>query len=205
MGLITFEYISENHASTMEEAYAEASERHRFVFGHRPKSGGIGCSLELRDVTPQYRGTGDALPDFQNKLLQEVKPGRCYGIEIDPPVLNANSVKSHMRNMPTKGRRVWELRYQLYHPETRLSTGRVTQPEEILGDHEKKNDAESVGRAIVESTKRRVNIRVIHKLKGLSPENAEILYKPSASERGGTYLFFGWVESDSNQATNLPI
>jgi hypothetical protein len=205
MGLITFEYISDNHASSMEEAYQDAVRRHKHHFGHRSRCGGIGCTAELSDVTPQYMGTGDSLQDFQNKVLQEVKPGRCYGIEMAPSVPNLNAVKSTMRNTPTKGEKKWELRYELYHPALGSTYGLPGRPEQVLGDYPMKNDAEAVGRGIVEQTKRTVNIRVIHKLKGMSPENARITYKPSASERGGTYLFFGWVESDSNQPTNLPL
>jgi hypothetical protein len=183
------QYYVQEQGSSMMEAYSravmDAVEEHGHEQGH---SGEINMSNGFDDITREFKNSGKKLADFVSYVMDSdrVLEDEAMAICIKEPITNTNTIKTQVKSKVVKGTRKWILWYVAY--ETGFG-------ERYLGKKKFKDEAIKVARKHTENTKKETVVVMERLLEDESPTAAIITYKPSSTERKGTYYFFGEARS----------
>jgi len=110
------------------------------------------------------------------------KPQGAQAICLQEPIENKNKTKSQVEHIVTPGTKKWVLTYIVYCGESRIASALT------------KGDAVKHAREYSEKHQCTTKMSMERRLeKDAHALVAKVTYKPSATERDGRWVFFGWA------------
>ena len=177
-------FTTYSRGKNVNDAYNRAVESAEEEYGHQEGySGAINSAGGFADATKEFKASKKSLDKFIDEQIDKLtKFDGARAICIKDPIENKNTIKSQVEHIVTPGTKKWVLTYIVYCGSDRIASA-VT-----------KGDAVKRARDYSEKHQCSTTIKMERCLNNASHALvAKITYKPSSTERGGEWVFFGWA------------
>lgn len=179
MGAVSFERTSQG--KTLREAYKKAHEDAIEEMGHQEGySGDIDSTYSVLDKTEEFKRSKKSIKDFMEESFEVIPKRSCWAICLIEPILNSNRVKTKVDNIVTTGTKKWILKYKV-----------VDRAGDTLFSKNTKGEAIQKAREYVEKHQCTLSVHLSKELSEGDTKVATVSYKRDATERDGTWIFFG--------------
>lgn len=170
--------------TNIQDAYQSAIDDSTDEYGHQEGySGKIqDCDGGLHDITHRYKKSQMSISQFIDTVMDDYEDDGVLAICTKTPIANTNQIKTKVNHKVVKGTRKWVLHYEVYTNDCE---------EKYIGRKLTKGDAVKLAREYTAKTGESTMVAMAKKLVDNAPIVASIMYKPSSTERRGTWIFFG--------------
>ena len=179
MGAINFERTS--RGKTLGEAYEKAYEDAVEEMGHQEGySGDINSTVHVLDKTEEFKRSKKFIRNFIEESFEVIPKHTCWAVCIVEPILNSNKVKTKVDNIVTTGTKKWILKHKV-----------IDRAGNIIFSENTKGEAIQKAKGYVEKHQCTLSVHLSKELSEGDTKVATVSYKRSATERDGTWIFFG--------------
>lgn len=179
MGAVSFERTSQG--KTLREAYKRAYEDATEEVGDQEGySGDINSTYSVLDKTEEFKRSKKSIKDFMEESFEVIPKCSCWAICLIKPILNSNRVKTKVDNIVITGTKKWILKYKV-----------VDRTGNTLFSKNTKGEAIQKAREYVEKHQCTLSVHFSKELSEGDTKVATVSYKRGATERDGTWIFFG--------------
>jgi hypothetical protein len=172
----------QSSGKTLGDAYSKAVQIAEDEYGHQEGyTGQINSTCGVTDLTQEYKNSKLSENEFIEKYLDDNSKHSPVGaICVRKPIANKNTIKTQVEHIVTPGTKRWVLKYVVYAERDNKVTSCDT-----------KGEAVTKARAYTDKTGLETVVFMEKILDKISPMVARIKYKPSKTEREGTWTMFG--------------